>query len=289
VKKGFAALPGRGRRILNRLGRRKQCVVCGRTFGRFTRYGGGGAETRFLERLDVAGSDPKNFGCMYCGAHDRERHLFLFFDRLKLWDRMRGASVLHFAPEANLRRRIGEQAPVRYVGADLRPQSPDVRRIDATAIPFPDASFDFLIANHVLEHIPDYRRALSEFHRVLKPGGRAVLQTPYSRLLAANFEDAGIRSGELRRFFYSEPDHVRIFAESQLMEGIRNAGFRLDIRRHRGLFSDRESSRYGVNPKEDLILAVKPAEGTARPRGTRTRRPERRTGARPARTGRRRP
>ena len=53
-----------------------------------------------------------------------------------------------------------------------------MERIDATAIPYGDGSFDVVLCNHVLEHVPDYRKALSEIHRVLRPDGWAVLQTP---------------------------------------------------------------------------------------------------------------
>ncbi|MBU1877509.1 MAG: class I SAM-dependent methyltransferase, partial [Chloroflexi bacterium] len=43
---------------------------------------------------------------------------------------------------------------------------------DAQEIPFPDSCFDVVIANHMLYHVPDRDRALVEFRRVLKPGGR---------------------------------------------------------------------------------------------------------------------
>jgi ubiquinone/menaquinone biosynthesis C-methylase UbiE len=42
---------------------------------------------------------------------------------------------------------------------------------DAQELPFPDASFDILIANHMLYHVPDRPRAFAEFVRVLAPGG----------------------------------------------------------------------------------------------------------------------
>ncbi len=45
----------------------------------------------------------------------------------------------------------------------------------ATALPFPDASFDCLVCVEVLEHVPDTDAALHEFSRVLRPGGKAVV------------------------------------------------------------------------------------------------------------------
>lgn len=45
-------------------------------------------------------------------------------------------------------------------------------QVDAQAIPYPDASFDFVMAHYMLYHVPDRPRALAEIARVLKPGGR---------------------------------------------------------------------------------------------------------------------
>jgi ubiquinone/menaquinone biosynthesis C-methylase UbiE len=53
-----------------------------------------------------------------------------------------------------------------------------LERADATALPFATAAFDFVYSYHALEHIPDYRRALSEMNRVLAPGGGLWIGTP---------------------------------------------------------------------------------------------------------------
>ncbi len=65
-----------------------------------------------------------------------------------------------------------------------RSQGSPIRELlvgDATALPFPDGSFDKVIASEVIEHIPDWRRAIREMARVLRPGGRLVLTTPNRR------------------------------------------------------------------------------------------------------------
>jgi hypothetical protein len=253
------AAAGRAGRAWNGLGSRKRCLVCGRSFHHFTRFGKGAAgRSDFRRRLDIVGSDLDNFGCPYCGCHDRERHLIMFFDKLGIWQRMKGARILHFAPEKHLPERIRAQAPAEYLKADLAPARSDIERIDATSLPFADGSYDVVIANHVLEHIPDYARALSEFFRVLRPGGFAVLQTPYSKLLQENFADAGIDSDELRLFFHGQEDHVRTFGRPRFLQSLSAAGFVLRIARHDDLFDARAGFYYGVNREEDLILVDKP-------------------------------
>lgn len=49
---------------------------------------------------------------------------------------------------------------------------------DIQALSYPDASFDVVLTSDTLEHIPDFRRALSETRRVLRPGGRHVFTVP---------------------------------------------------------------------------------------------------------------
>lgn len=68
----------------------------------------------------------------------------------------------------------------------LRPLLPDARCAvaDAQALPFADASFDTVIANHMLYHVPDLHRALREIRRVLRPDGRFFAATNGERHMA---------------------------------------------------------------------------------------------------------
>jgi len=52
-----------------------------------------------------------------------------------------------------------------------------VQNIDIQKIPFPENSFDVVIANHMLYHIPDLQKAISEVKRVLKSGGKFYAAT----------------------------------------------------------------------------------------------------------------
>jgi ubiquinone/menaquinone biosynthesis C-methylase UbiE len=62
------------------------------------------------------------------------------------------------------------------------------RVVDAQAIPFADESFDVVVANHMLYHVPDVSKALAEIRRVLKPGGRFYASTVGKAHLQENYE-----------------------------------------------------------------------------------------------------
>jgi len=176
--------------------RERRCPLCRHRVGRFLPYPGGSAATPpLMLALDVVGSDAGNFECPRCGCHDRERHLLLYLQASGLWEAMRGMDILHFAPERRLSPLIQAQGPSRYVKCDLYPSAPDMVQVDMLRMPFEEATFDLLIANHVLEHVDDDVRALSEIRRVLKPGGAAILQTPYSTVLRQTWQDRPCRVG----------------------------------------------------------------------------------------------
>ncbi len=52
---------------------------------------------------------------------------------------------------------------------------------DAQQMPFPDEAFTVVVCLEVLEHLPDYRKAVAEIHRCLKCGGRAIISVPYRK------------------------------------------------------------------------------------------------------------
>jgi SAM-dependent methyltransferase len=72
--------------------------------------------------------------------------------------------------------------PLGLRGTDERGHAARLRG-DATRLPFPDASFDLVCALDVLEHLDDDAAAARELHRVLRPGGVAVIFVPALRLL----------------------------------------------------------------------------------------------------------
>ena len=121
------------------------------------------------------------------------------------------------------------------------------------AMPFADESFDFLLANHVLEHVDSPDKALTEIHRVLKRGGHAILQTPYSPRLHGTLQVAGIDTPEARLHAYGQEDHARLFGRD-IFEFIAAFGLEPCIHGHDELLVDHDADTYGVNPLEPFFL-----------------------------------
>jgi SAM-dependent methyltransferase len=93
-----------------------------------------------------------------------------------------------------------ERARRRAPRAELRRIEPD------GPLPFADAAFDVVIANHVLEHIPDDGAAIAELARVLRPGGRAILMVPFDPN-GPTREGAGITDPAERMRRFGQPNH----------------------------------------------------------------------------------
>lgn len=236
----------------------RRCVMCGHHVWRFMPYMRGSIDTPgLILAMDVVGSNPDQFECPRCGAHDRERHLLMYLERAGLLADIHQKSVLHFAPEKRLARRIAEAAPSCYIPCDLYPATAGVQRVDMLDIPFDGESFDLVIANHVLEHVSDDLKALAEIHRVLKLGGHAILQTPYSAKLHCTWQDAGIDTAEARRQAYGQADHVRLFGRD-IFKRFTSAGLVSCIRQHDDLLADVDAAALGINPKEPFFLFRRP-------------------------------
>jgi SAM-dependent methyltransferase len=240
------------------LGARRQCNVCRRKVRRFLPYRGGLPDVPpLLRQLHVIGSDVENFECPACGCHDRERHLLLYMNAEKLFLHIGGARVLHFAPEAHLQRFIREAGPAEYVLADLFPSSPEIRKLDLQAITYPTDHFDFVLANHVLEHVNDDAQALREIFRVLRPGGYAILQTPYASGLSRKFEDPAISSEGACLHAYGQEDHRRLYGRDFVLR-VEESGLCHKGGTHAKILPGVDAARNGVNAQEPLLLFQKP-------------------------------
>lgn len=184
-------------------------------------------------------------------AATRSRVLFLLLrDRSDLLGD--SAPVLHFAPEACLRVRIQPELGERYVSTDLRRTDVTTQQ-DITSMTFPDGQFGAVICSHVLEHIPDDRRALSELARVIRPGGHLIVQVPLD-LESVTDEDPAVIDPAERKHRWGETDHLRLYG-LDLADRIREAGFEVDVLRCGALFDPAQLGRYGLDETQVVFAA----------------------------------
>jgi SAM-dependent methyltransferase len=162
--------------------------------------------------------------CRVCGSLERHRLVSLLYD-LRPELLLPGADVLNIAPDPMLAARVSRSAG-RYVAGDLEGEFGPTR-LDVLDLQFPDASFDVVICNHVLEHIPDDRQAMREIRRVLRPNGWSMLLVPDVRDPTTD-EDLTITDPGERLRRYGQRDHVRRYGWDYL-ERLRECGLEPDV------------------------------------------------------------
>jgi SAM-dependent methyltransferase len=200
-------------------GRKYKCNVCSSSIRKWKPLG---YDFQVIQKYRIAGSGKRDALCPVCGSSDRVRLLLYFLQRkTELFNQP--LKVLHIAPEPSLEYIIEKVDTIDYLTADLNPENV-MMQLDITSAPFPDATFDAIICNHVLEHIPDDARAMKELFRVLKPKGWAVLQVPISLNLDKTFEDFSITDAKGREEAFGQKDHVRIYGRDYT-DRLQKAGF----------------------------------------------------------------
>lgn len=182
----------------------RNCSVCGHT-GRFFSY-------EFPLAADQM--------CPSCLSLTRHRALALCASQEPLFE---GKDILHLAPEASLTTFIRSKGVQSYKTGDLF--RPDVDyRVDVCAIDLPDQSFDVVLSLHVLEHVADDRKAMSELRRILRPSGTAIIMVPMEEGLDETYENPSIVSKADRLIHFGQEDHVRYYGRD-IRDRLREAGF----------------------------------------------------------------
>ena len=183
--------------------------------------------------------------CPNCASRGRHRLMQLYLDRHGI--ELAGKRVLHFGPEKYMRRLM--RANPAYVAADLYAPSAD-HRLDITAIDRPGASFDAVIAHHVLEHVDDDAAAMRELCRVLAPAGMAFLSVPIN-LTRPTYENPAVTEPWMRFWHFNGTDHRRFYG-SDFPDRLRAAGF-AEVETFR--LTPAEEVAYGIDPTDCLFIA----------------------------------
>lgn len=163
--------------------------------------------------------------------------------------------VLHFAPEQAFYKRFRKQKNLEYTTTDLLSPLADVKA-DICNLPFEENSFDIIICNHVLEHIPDDTKAMRELFRVLKPSGMGIFQIPQDLSRATSFEDSTITDPKKRAAIFGQYDHVRIYGRDYF-DKLRSIGFTVIEEDYTAKISSELVERYRLAKGEIIPVCFK--------------------------------
>ena len=163
--------------------------------------------------------------------------------------------VLHIAPEQCFLKRFKEQANLDYITADLYSPIADVKA-DICNLPFAANSFEVVFCNHVLEHIVDDAKAMSELYRVLKPKGLGIFQIPQDLSLNETYEDFSITSEDERKKHFGQYDHLRVYGKDYF-DRLRAVGFTVNEIDYSKALSPELITKYCLVKDEILPVCTK--------------------------------
>lgn len=248
------------------IGNTYHCPLCdrsARTFINNSKRDGQAVIDKY--HITAMGARP-HYRCPWCGSSDKERLLWLYIKKQSIIsNKTKQISILHIAPEKNIRVKLQSQKHISYISGDKfdgdarykDKRYGDSEYVDITKTRFSDESFDILICNHVLEHIPDDISAMRELYRILKKGAVAILQVPTSQTIKKSIEYGYLNNRMERLTTYGQADHVRIYAEQDYVERLKKIGFIVDTIFQKAFLSKEEIVIYGLNPKEKIFIAIK--------------------------------
>lgn len=216
------------------------CPVCENSFSKFLPYGNQGKDNRL---------------CPNCLSLERHRLLWLYLKHeTNFFDE--NHKMLHIAPEQPFIKRFKKLKNLDYITADIESPIADIK-MDIRNIPFEDNIFDIIFCNHVLEHIDDDNKAMTEMLRVLRPGGWIILQVPIERDRAITYEDFSITDPKEREKHFGQYDHVRVYG-TDYKQRLLAAGFEVIEDDFVNDFSDEEIERYRLDKSEFIYHCYKP-------------------------------
>jgi ubiquinone/menaquinone biosynthesis C-methylase UbiE len=169
---------------------------------------------------------------------------------------------MHFGPEQSFYNIFRKQANIEYVPCDFVPEQyahygdPKLTKVDVTNIPFEDNHFDVILCTHVLEHIPDDTKAMSELLRVMKPGGWGIFQVPIDHTREKTYEDFSITSASGRKKAFGRAGHVRWYGRDY-KDRLKSVGLKVTVDDYVKHFSADELFKFGLMPSELIYYCEK--------------------------------
>ena len=216
-------------------GNNVECPIDGRTYRKFLPYG------RLQSRPNAL--------CPSSLSLERHRLMWLFLkNKTNLFtDKLK---FLHIAPELCFMDIFKRMENLEYITGDI--ESPLAKvKMDVLKIPFEENTFDVVFCNHVMEHVEDDIKAMSEIFRVLNPGGWAIIQSPVYPELKKTLEDPSITDPLEREKIYGQNDHMRKYGRDYCNQ-LRKGGFKVTEDNYLNELGDEVRKRYAL-PEEEII------------------------------------
>ena len=157
--------------------------------------------------------------------------------------------MLHIAPEDAIVREIKKNVECDYYTGDIELGRAQ-HKVDLTNLQFKHSFFDYIIANHVLEHIEEIGLAFEEIRRVLKKTGKLIISFPICTDLATR-EETGLNEEE-RLVKFGQKDHVRLFG-FDYKGYIEKYGFEVKVISPQNILNDDMIKMHGFI-KDDVVL-----------------------------------
>jgi predicted SAM-dependent methyltransferase len=175
------------------------------------------------------------------------------FDRL---DNKQKYGLIDFAPSLALSKWIRKHPFIEYVTIDLYRGDVDINVDIMDMRNFEDNSIDMFLCSHILEHVPDDRKAMRELYRILKPGGFGILMVPIVNSLPTTHEDATKTTPEERTKFFAQGDHLRLYERRDYVKRLEGKGFlvnQYDI----DFFGTETFHKHGIHENSVLYVVEK--------------------------------
>jgi ubiquinone/menaquinone biosynthesis C-methylase UbiE len=163
--------------------------------------------------------------------------------------------VLHFAPEAAFLEKFKKLKNISYDTIDLNSPLANIKA-DICDLPLDDESYDFILCNHVLEHIIDDKKAMQELYRVLKKDGIGIFQVPINISNKKTYEDFTITDPKERNKAFGQYDHVRTYG-MDFFDRLEEAGFMVEKCEYTSKFTSEEIIKYCLPNREIIPICRK--------------------------------
>jgi SAM-dependent methyltransferase len=230
------------------------CNVCGASYKKFVPEHPSPENADAISRNHVIAGYGEQVCCPNCMSNSRDRLVIAMLDKINV----HGKKILHLAPEKHVFNYVNSRANV--VTADLMPElfklvDRNIHKEDVTNFSYHDDSFDILIGNHIMEHIPDDQKAMREIYRVLKSSGQAILQVPFSSTIRETIEEPDINDPAIQSALFGQMDHIRIYQLDDYLRRLRAAGFDADYISYESLTN---LHQFAIQPGEGFIIIRKP-------------------------------